>query len=59
VLLKWNIPQEQMKHKGIWVLNQKWIVNSISQLQETLTPDDILLLTNIIRPLITIQRNSI
>lgn len=53
----WYIPQEQMKHKDIWVTNPNWIESSISKLPQTLTPDEIQTVVNIIRPKITEKRS--
>ncbi len=54
----WFIPKEHMKHKGIWVMNPNWLESSITQLPQTLTPDDVQTVANAVRPSILVRRGS-
>jgi hypothetical protein len=59
VFLNWFVPEEQMKRKGIWVLNEKWLESSITQQQPTLTPDEVKAVVSVLRPLTQVVRSSL
>lgn len=55
----WFIPKEQMKGKGIWVMNEKWLESSITQLEPVLTPAEVQTVVNVVRPLTRVARKPL